>query len=48
VNERRNIPLAMLAALRHPGVEFFSLRKGQPAVREDLAMYVREAGRESS
>lgn len=34
VNERRNIPLALLASLRHPGVEFYSLQKGQPAEGE--------------
>jgi tetratricopeptide (TPR) repeat protein len=34
VNERRNIPLALLARLRHPDVEFYSLQKGQPAEGE--------------
>lgn len=34
VNNRRNIPLATLAALRHPDIEFYSLQKGQPAAAE--------------
>jgi tetratricopeptide (TPR) repeat protein len=34
VNRRRNIPLARLAALAHPGVEFHSLQKGQPGEAE--------------
>ena len=34
VNARRNVPLAKLAVLRHPGVEFHSLQKGQPAESE--------------
>ena len=34
VNERRNIALAKLAALKHPGIEFYSLQKGQPAEAE--------------
>jgi tetratricopeptide (TPR) repeat protein len=34
VNRRRNIPLALLAALKHPGIEFHSLQKGQPAEGE--------------
>jgi hypothetical protein len=34
VNDRRNIPLAKLAQLKHPGIEFFSLQKGQPAESE--------------
>jgi len=34
VNRRRNIPLAMLAALKHPDIEFHSLQKGQPAEGE--------------
>jgi tetratricopeptide (TPR) repeat protein len=37
VNNRRNIPLALLAPLRHSGVEFYSLQKGQPA-EDDLAL----------
>jgi hypothetical protein len=41
VNRRRNIPLAKLAALKHPGIEFFSLQKGQPAESE-LAELIRE------
>ena len=31
LNRRRNIPLAKLAPLRHPGIEFYSLQKGEPA-----------------
>lgn len=31
---RRNISLAKLACLKHPGVEFYSLQKGQPAESE--------------
>lgn len=34
VNNRRNIALTKLAPLAHPGVEFFSLQKGQPAEAE--------------
>jgi tetratricopeptide (TPR) repeat protein len=34
VNSRRNIPLARLAALKHPDVEFYSLQKGEPAESE--------------
>ena len=34
VNNRRNIPLRMLAILKHPDVEFFSLQIGQPAESE--------------
>ena len=34
VNNRRNIPLALLAGLKHPGLEFYSLQKGQPAESE--------------
>jgi hypothetical protein len=34
VNRRRNIPLAKLAPLKHPGIEFYSLQKGQPAESE--------------
>ncbi|HVC44095.1 MAG TPA: glycosyltransferase family 9 protein, partial [Candidatus Binataceae bacterium] len=34
VNNRRNIPLAKLASLRHADVEFYSLQKGQPAASE--------------
>jgi tetratricopeptide (TPR) repeat protein len=40
-NDRRNIPLRKLAALRHPGIEFYSLQKGQPA-EEELARLVEE------
>jgi tetratricopeptide (TPR) repeat protein len=34
VNSRRNIPLAKLAPLKHPDIEFYSLQKGQPAESE--------------
>jgi len=34
VNGRRNIPLSSLADLKHPGAQFFSLQKGQPAESE--------------
>jgi hypothetical protein len=34
VNERRNVPLAKLAGLGHPDIEFYSLQKGQPAESE--------------
>ena len=34
VNNRRNIPLATLAPLAHPHIEFYSLQKGQPAEQE--------------
>ncbi len=34
VDNRRNIPLAMLAPLRHPAVEFYTLQKGEPAESE--------------
>jgi len=34
VHNRRNIPLAKLAVLQHPDIEFFSLQKGQPAESE--------------
>jgi hypothetical protein len=39
VNNRRNIPLRLFAPLKHPGIEFHSLQKGQPAESEltDLA-----------
>jgi hypothetical protein len=33
-NERRNIPLAQLAPLKQPGVQFYSLQKGEPAEME--------------
>jgi Tfp pilus assembly protein PilF len=38
VNHRRNIPLEKLAALANPGIEFFSLQKGQPAEGELSAL----------
>ena len=34
VNRRRNIPLAKLAILKHPDIEFYSLQKGEPAESE--------------
>jgi tetratricopeptide (TPR) repeat protein len=34
VNQRRNIPLAKLAELKQPGIEFYSLQKGRPAEAE--------------
>jgi tetratricopeptide (TPR) repeat protein len=34
VPNRRNIPLAKLASLNHPDIEFLSLQKGQPAESE--------------
>lgn len=34
VDARRNISLAKLARLRHPGIEFYSLQKGEPAESE--------------
>jgi len=34
LNERRNIPLAMLAPLGMPDIEFYSLQKGEPAESE--------------
>ncbi|HMK86873.1 MAG TPA: tetratricopeptide repeat protein [Steroidobacteraceae bacterium] len=34
VNRRRNVPLAKLGPLRHPGIEFYSLQKGQHAETE--------------
>ena len=34
VNPRRNIPLAKLAGLKNPDIEFYSLQKGQPAESE--------------
>jgi hypothetical protein len=38
VNDRRNIPLRGLAALRHSDIEFYSLQKGQPAEGELTAL----------
>ncbi len=34
VNSRRNIPLAKLAVLKQPDIEFYSLQKGEPAESE--------------
>jgi len=33
-NIRRNVPLARFACLKHPGIEFYSLQKGQAAEAE--------------
>jgi tetratricopeptide (TPR) repeat protein len=41
VNARRNIPVTQLAALKHPGVEFYSLQKGEPAESELIALKAR-------
>jgi Tfp pilus assembly protein PilF len=41
VNNRRNIPLTTLAPLKHSGVEFYSLQKGQPAESELAALIAR-------
>jgi tetratricopeptide (TPR) repeat protein len=38
VNRRRNIPLAALAPLRHPQMDFYSLQKGEPAESELTAL----------
>jgi tetratricopeptide (TPR) repeat protein len=38
-HQRRNIPLAMLAPLAHPDVEFYSLQKGEPAESELSALH---------
>ena len=40
VNQRRNIPLAKFAPLKHTDIEFYSLQKGQPAETE-LAEMIR-------
>jgi hypothetical protein len=34
INLRRNIPLELLAPLKHPDIEFFSLQKGEVAEKE--------------
>jgi hypothetical protein len=34
INLRRNIPLAQLASLKHPDIEFYSLQKGELAEKE--------------
>ena len=34
VNQRRNIPLAKFAALKHAGIDFYSLQKGEPGESE--------------
>jgi tetratricopeptide (TPR) repeat protein len=34
INDRRNVPLAGLASLKHSDIEFYSLQKGQPAESE--------------
>ena len=38
VHRRRNIPLAKFAPFKHPGIEFYSLQKGQPAESELSAL----------
>ncbi len=38
VNQRRNIPLRLLAPLAHPGVAFYSLQKGKEAEAEWAAL----------
>jgi tetratricopeptide (TPR) repeat protein len=44
VNNRRNIPLQLLAGLEHPGIEFYSLQKGQPAEEELAQLQARDWG----
>jgi tetratricopeptide (TPR) repeat protein len=34
IDSRRNIPLAELAVLKHPDIDFYSLQKGEPAESE--------------
>jgi tetratricopeptide (TPR) repeat protein len=34
INDRRNVPLLKFASLKNPGIEFYSLQKGQPAESE--------------
>ncbi len=38
VNRRRNIPLPLIGQLNHPGIDFISLQKGEPAEGELIAM----------
>ncbi|CAN1509651.1 GT9_LPS_heptosyltransferase domain containing protein [Burkholderiaceae bacterium] len=38
VNARRNVPLALLAPLKHAAIEFYSLQKGQPGESELVAL----------
>ncbi len=38
VNERRNIPLALLAPLKNTAIDFYSLQKGQPGESELAAL----------
>ena len=38
VNERRNIPLALLAPLKNAAIDFYSLQKGQPGESELAAL----------
>ncbi len=45
VDNRRNIPLAMLAPLRHPAVEFYTLQKGEPAESELAKLRSNRRGR---
>lgn len=42
VNNRRNIPLARLAALEDTGIEFYSLQKGEPAESELTELVARQ------
>ena len=41
INNRRNIPLAKLAVLKDPNIEFYSLQKGEPA-KSELAGLMRD------
>ena len=41
VKKRRNIPLAKIAGLKNPDIEFYSLQKGQPA-KSELANLIRD------
>lgn len=38
INAQRNVPLALLASLRHEEIEFFSLQKGETAQAEWVAL----------
>ncbi len=38
VNQRRNIPLRLLESLKHPGLEFISIQKGELAKQELMAL----------
>jgi hypothetical protein len=41
INEQRNLPLAKLAGLRHPSVDFISLQKGEQA-QSELASLIQQ------